>query len=333
MVLAALPVQKTTSAKKSLPSPIYVRSASNELATAIRVRVNGDDVNFPSGEPMEAGDSILVPMRGIFEKLGAHVLYDPQTQTIHAFRGDTTISLRAGEDVAVVNGESRPLTSPAQMVKGTAEVPLRFISETLGAHVKWDSSNYIIDVSTDALAALKLPTLPGTDAVVGTLIGVYPEASMLTVQLPSGEKVRVPLTYDVNATHRKSAETGDDTPISESRPVFDAGALKIGEQVQIERNDDGEGLLVLINNYLRRGTLKSIEALPGNLGQQVILTDGTIVNLLPDAKVTSGNQIIAPTHIKAGNMIAVRLNSNGEGILVTVIKPLSADGKSANQSR
>lgn len=315
----AAPLQKTGGAKKPLPTPIFVRTASNELATAIRVRVNGDAVNFTSGEPVEAGDSILVPMRGIFEKLGARVQYDPKTQTIHATRGDTDISLRTGADVAIVNGQSRPLSAPAQIVGETAVVPLRFISETLGARVKWDSGNYIADVNTDALVALKLPTVPGTDAVVGTLTGMFPEASLLTIRKAGGENVRVALTYDVNATRRKSAETGDDTPVSESRPVFGAGALKLGEQVQVERNDDGEGLLVLINTDMRRGVLKSVDALPANGGSQITLTDGSIIALLPDAKVTFGGRSVVLAEIKSGERIAVRLNEKGEGVSLIVV--------------
>ena len=310
--------------KKRQPvMPIFIRSASNEMAPMIHVHVNGSLVNFASGEPVEADGRIMVPMRGVFEALGATVGFDTNTQTIHAVRGDTTIRLRVGDESAEVNGEARPLDTPVLVLDGTAVVPLRFVSEALGAQVKWDPNKYDVNVNTEALTALQLPTATATDTILGMLTGVYPEAKLLTVRLAGGQNVRVPLTYDVSATRRT---IGTGLPISfasESKPVFDAGALKIGEQVQIELNDKAEGTLVLVSTDLRRGEIKAIDALPTNGGNQVTLTDGSVIMLASDALILFENRPVPISAIKPSEKVVIRLNERGEGASLAVITPIA----------
>jgi len=298
-----------------------MRSASNEAAPLIHVKVNGNEVNFTSGEPVEAAGAILVPMRDIFEKLGANVAYDNASRTVRAVRGETTITLRPGDESAQVNGETTPLMTPAQIVNGAVVVPLRFISETMGAQVKWNPDSYAVTVNTDALVAQQLPTMPGEDAVTGMVTGLYPEADLLTVRIAGGENVRVPLIPNTNATRKT---LGSNIPIhtdSETLPVFAAGAIRLGEQISIERDEEGNGILVFVNTDLRRGELKSIDPTPTNGGHQITLTDGTIVNLASNALVVFGNRPVPLDSLKPGDKVAIRLNDEGDGLALAVLTP------------
>ncbi|MBC7808653.1 MAG: hypothetical protein H7145_21170 [Akkermansiaceae bacterium] len=291
------------------------------MSAAIRVSVNGAEVNFGLGEPVEADGRILVPMRGVFEALGASVKYDVDTQTIHAVRGVTTIALRPGDESAQVNGETRPLESPAQIVNGSAVVPLRFVSEALGAKVKWNPETLEVTVSTEALEAMKLPAAPRKNAVVGMLTGIYPEAKMVTVRLAGGNNVRVPLTYDVSATRRTIGTALPTIATTASAPVFSADAVKIGEQVQVEMNDEGEGLLVLVNTDLRRGEVKSVEPLPTTGGARVTLTDGSVITMIPNPLVRYQNRPVPLDTIKPAEQVVIRLNEKGEGAALAVLTP------------
>ncbi len=307
--------------KKEAAIPVFVRSASKSMSAAIRVSVNGTEVNFGTGEPVEADGRILVPMRGVFEALGAEVKYDSATQTIHAVRGTTTISLRAGDESAQVNGETRPLESPAQIVNGAAVVPLRFVSEALGAKVKWNPETYEVSVNTSALKAMMLPLAPRKNSVVGMLSGIYPEAKMLTVRLHGGTNVRVPLTYDVSATRRTIGNGLPINAVTASAPVFSADALRIGEQVQVEMNDEGDGVLILVNTDLRRGEVKSIETLPATGGSQVTLTDGSVITMIAEPLVRYRNQPVPLDTIKPAEQVVIRLNERGEGASLAVLLP------------
>lgn len=310
----------TSPKKKPQEIPTFIREASEHgMVAGIRVKVNGALINFGNGEPVEADGRILVPMRGVFEALGADVKYDVGTQTIHAVRGATTIAIRPGDESAQVNGETRPLEAPAQIVNGSAVVPLRFVSEAFGAKVKWNPETSEVTVNTAALPAMKLPAAPQKNTVVGMLTGVFPEAKMITVRMAGGTNVRVPLTYDVSATRRT---IGNGLPINAttaSAPIFSANALNIGEQVQVEMNDEGEGVLVLVNTDLRRGEIKSIEPLPTTGGAQVTLTDGSVITMIPDPLVRFQNRPVTIDTIKPAEQVVIRLNDKGEGAALAVL--------------
>lgn len=83
----------------------------------------------------------LVPMRSIFESLGASVDWDGTTRTVTGFKDDVLVRLIIDDKSAMVNGKKYELDVPAQIINSRTYVPLRFISESLGADVNWDADN------------------------------------------------------------------------------------------------------------------------------------------------------------------------------------------------
>ncbi len=100
------------------------------------VMVNGSPMAFPDQPPVERDGRIYVPMRAIFERLGATVVYS--NGTINATRGPRTIQLAIGSPTATVNGQQVQLDSPPFEIAARTLVPLRFVSQALGATVSWD---------------------------------------------------------------------------------------------------------------------------------------------------------------------------------------------------
>lgn len=92
--------------------------------------------------------STLVPMRGIFEDLDAQISWDGNTKTVTAISGETTIKLTINSDYAYINGKQVKLTQKAQIIDGRTMVPLRFVSESLGATVNWDGTTNSIFILT-----------------------------------------------------------------------------------------------------------------------------------------------------------------------------------------
>jgi hypothetical protein len=123
-------------------------SAAATPEQAINVTVNDSAVPFPGQGPIRREGTILVPLRGVFEKLGASVQYQASTKTIVAVRGETTITLRVGDANGFVNGFPRPLSVPAEVVNGATLVPLRFIAEAFGGKVAWDIDRHLAQVTT-----------------------------------------------------------------------------------------------------------------------------------------------------------------------------------------
>lgn len=102
----------------------------------IGVQINGHRRAFDPAPFIQDGRT-LVPLRGIFEALGAQIEWDGETQTVTATRGSRVIRLTIGAGAAQVNGEPVPLDVPALIRDGRTFVPLRFVSEALGAAVGW----------------------------------------------------------------------------------------------------------------------------------------------------------------------------------------------------
>ncbi len=113
---------------------------------SIGVFVNGEPVRFAGIGPQKIDGRVLVPLRGVMEKLGAYVSYQASTKTVSATRGDVDIQLTLGQRRAVVNGREVMLDVPAMEFRGSTLVPLRFMGEALGADVKWDGATSAVQI-------------------------------------------------------------------------------------------------------------------------------------------------------------------------------------------
>ncbi|GAB6158998.1 hypothetical protein JCM39194_21980 [Desulfotomaculum varum] len=82
----------------------------------------------------------LVPMRKIFERLGAAVAWDEASKTVTAVKEDCTIKLTVGQTTVLVNDKKVKLDVPAKVINGRTMVPMRFVSEALGARVNYQAA-------------------------------------------------------------------------------------------------------------------------------------------------------------------------------------------------
>ena len=112
----------------------------------IKVMVNGKKVLFDV-LPTSQNGRTLVPLRAIFEALGAEIEWDGETQTIKATKGDLSISLKIGSNNMTVNGENKELEVPAQSIDGRTLVPVRAISEAFGCDVQWDGDSSAVEIT------------------------------------------------------------------------------------------------------------------------------------------------------------------------------------------
>lgn len=102
----------------------------------IKVIIDDEPVTFDV-EPITINDRTMVPFRAIFEKFGAEVTWDGETNTAGGKLDETTVSLPIDSTTAYVNGKPVELDVPATVIDDRTLVPLRFISENFGATVKW----------------------------------------------------------------------------------------------------------------------------------------------------------------------------------------------------
>jgi hypothetical protein len=171
-----------------MPSSITLRAAAFTAAFAVAaagavpalaagpvtVTVNGNQVNL-SPAPTERAGRVFVPLRGVFENLGASVVY--ASGQINATGRGHTVSLKIGSQQATVDGQQQNLDVAPFIIGASTYVPLRFVSQALGATVNYDGSNNLVAISTNGNTGGQpapppntvITPAPGTAAAFGTL--------------------------------------------------------------------------------------------------------------------------------------------------------------------
>lgn len=125
----------------------------------ISVTVNGRSLTMDT-QPVIRDGRTLVPLRAIFEALGAAVEWDAATNTITGKSSDKTIILQINNRTARVNNNTMALDVPPAIISGRTMVPTRFIAESLGARVNWDGHARRVSVETGEIVAPVLRSIP-----------------------------------------------------------------------------------------------------------------------------------------------------------------------------
>ncbi len=133
----------------------------------IRIQVNGEFVEMDA-KPFIENDRVLVPLRGVFEKLGAVVEWFEEEQAEVVSVADLTIRLIIGQHSAEVvkADDAGPVTEtvrldvPARIKEGRTFIPVRFVAEALGADVTWDDVHrtVILETGEQSLAYERVAT-------------------------------------------------------------------------------------------------------------------------------------------------------------------------------
>ena len=118
----------------------------------ITVYVNGEEIvsDVPA---MIINDRTVLPMRTIFEKLGANVTWMAEDQLIFATKGEDMMVMQIGnsqmsvqtidEDcIEVVDLDTAPF-----VYNDRTFVPVRAVAEALDANVVWDSETQAVNVT------------------------------------------------------------------------------------------------------------------------------------------------------------------------------------------
>ena len=118
-----------------------------DVNKSIDLIINGDYI-YPPVRPVLQNQTTLVPLRIISESLDAKVTWDGETRTILIEKEGGRIGLAIDQTTILVNGEVGEISVAPQIMNGTTMVPIRFISETLGAQVDWNGELELISIET-----------------------------------------------------------------------------------------------------------------------------------------------------------------------------------------
>lgn len=108
---------------------------------SVVIVVNGNVVQFDQ-PPIDRAGRVFVPLRGVFQDLGASVVY--ANGQINASGNGRNVHLQLGSTQATVNGQTVYMDVAPFLVGARTLVPLRFVAQALGATVQWDEANYTV---------------------------------------------------------------------------------------------------------------------------------------------------------------------------------------------
>lgn len=129
-----------------LESTEHLTSATT-AEQSVNVFLDGRELTFDV-PPTIIDNRTMVPMRVIFEALGADVHWDGTTQTITAVTADLIIVTTIGNAFIYVNGMRIGMDVPSVIVDGRTLVPARFVSEAFGAVVEWNAGTRIVFITS-----------------------------------------------------------------------------------------------------------------------------------------------------------------------------------------
>ena len=113
----------------------------------VKILINGNEIN-PSQKPVIMNGTTLVPMRDVFENLGAKVSWDDSTRTATGELNGTVISVHPDSATMLKNGEQMNLNHPPVIVNDRTLIPLRAVAEGFGYNVTWRGSDYTVSITT-----------------------------------------------------------------------------------------------------------------------------------------------------------------------------------------
>lgn len=138
------------SAELTANSTLYAKwKENNEIILTIgsrKISVFGREIQNDVA-PKIVNDRTMLPIRIVAESLGGTVTWNGELQRVTIQKGADVILITIGADTAYVNGTAVKLDAAAFVENGRTYLPLRFISETLGAQVVWNEAEKTVTIT------------------------------------------------------------------------------------------------------------------------------------------------------------------------------------------
>lgn len=148
------------------------------------VNLDGKQLTFEV-QPVIEDSRTLVPLRAIFEAMGATVSWDSNTQTATAQKGTTSVILPIGSLSPTINGQARQLDVPGKIVNGRTLAPLRFVGEAFGGSVSWNPATQVVTIVSIPMSA------PDVSEQIKVHFIDVGQADSIYIQLPGNNDILI----------------------------------------------------------------------------------------------------------------------------------------------
>lgn len=170
---------------------LYLAKGGKPKYQEVSVKIDNNLMKFEQPALLVNGNT-LVPIRGVFEQLGAVVEWNQKTYEIIARKGTTLVELKVGSKSIKVNGKSKTLDIAPQIINNHTLIPLRAVSEALGAEVGWDAKTTTALITSAASEVdTTAPATPSVSSVKDTSLSISgkSEVNSTVIVKIAGKKV------------------------------------------------------------------------------------------------------------------------------------------------
>jgi hypothetical protein len=247
----------------------------------VSLQVDGQKIQSDVS-PVILQDRTLIPVRAVFEDMGATVTWDKIKRQARITTEDSVVVLTIGSNKAVVNGKTRYLDVPSLIVSDRTLIPVRFVGEQLGFDIGWKSKSRTVTISSTGTAA-------------GGTTGSVPQPPVINPTPPVQEPVTPPVVIEKPVTPPTTTEPTVPTVPSTAKNLYyvatngsdsnNGSAATPFRTIQKAANTAKAGDVVLI-----RGGTYNEKVKPANSGNA---TDGyiTFMNYNGETVTIDGNGI------------------------------------------
>ena len=163
-------------------SPFSGSYSEVHATNIINVTVDGHLISFPDQRPIIVGNRVLVPVRGVFERMGFTIAWDDVNRIARLERPDTLVIIPADLSSFVVNSRIVTPDVPQRIVNNRLMLPLRYLAESVGGTAVWDEVNRVAVITTGATPT-PTPTASPTPTPTPTPTA-YPEPTPTPTATP-----------------------------------------------------------------------------------------------------------------------------------------------------
>lgn len=172
---------------------VMLMSAVCYAGDGISITVDGNLLQTDTPAQIIEGRT-MVPLRAIFEAVGADVKWNSTDKSISANKGDISINMKIDSSSFEVNGEEKSLDVPPQIINGRTMLPVRAVAESLDCDVEWDNGSKTVIITT--ARDIETKTEVTTETTTITTTETTTEAFWVKLFMEKDNKPE-PVKYDV----------------------------------------------------------------------------------------------------------------------------------------
>lgn len=120
----------------------YIAFASYD----IKILINGKALDYEESPEIIDGE-VFLPMREVFEKLGATVIWNEEERSAESFYKGNKLKIYPDSGRSLRNGKTLKYSVSTQIKKGRIMIPLPLIAEGLGCNAIWNGENYTVSIA------------------------------------------------------------------------------------------------------------------------------------------------------------------------------------------